>query len=73
MDNMAKIIYLADKIEDSRDYEGVEEAREKVKISLNDGMICLLSRGIKKSLDKNKLIHLDSVELYNKLIIENNV
>lgn len=71
MDNMAKIIYLADKIEDSRDYEGVEEAREKVKISLNDGMICLLSRGIKKSLDKNKLIHLDSVELYNKLIIEN--
>lgn len=70
MDNMAKIIYLADKIEDSRDYEGVEEAREKVKISLNEGMIYLLSRGIKKSLDKNKLIHIDSVELYNKLIIE---
>ena len=70
MDNMAKIIYLADKIEATREYDGVEEAREKAKVSLNEGMIYLLSRGIKKSLDKEKLIHSDSVELYNKLIME---
>ena len=70
MDNMAKIIYIADKIEDTREYDGVEEAREKAKVSLNEGMIYLLSRGIKKSLDKEKLIHSDSVELYNKLIME---
>ena len=70
MDNMAKIIYIADKIEDTREYDGVEEAREKAKVSLNEGKIYLLSRGIKKSLDKEKLIHSDSVELYNKLIME---
>ena len=69
MDNMAKIIYLADKIEDGRSYEGLETAKEKANKSLDDGMLYLLSRGIKRSLDKNKLIHKDSVDLYNKLII----
>ena len=69
MDNMAKIIYLADKIEDGRAYEGVEIAREKTNISIDEGMLYLLSRGIKKSLDKDKLIHKDSVDMYNKLIL----
>lgn len=71
MDNMAKIIYLADKIEDGRSYEGLETAKEKANKSLDDGMLYLLSRGIKRSLDRNKLIHKDSVDLYNKLIVVN--
>ena len=36
MDNMAKIIYIADKIEDTREYDGVEEAREKARALFND-------------------------------------
>jgi len=70
MDDMAKILYLADKIEDNRDYEGVEIARKKTNISLDEGMKYLLSRAIKKSLNKNKLIHFDSIEIYNKLVEE---
>jgi len=70
MDNMAKIIYIADKIEDSRDYEGVEIAREKTDIGLDEGMMFLLVRGIKKSLDKNKLVHPNSVNVYNRLMEE---
>lgn len=70
MDNLAKIIYLADKIEDYRNYEGVEIARERTDMSLDDGMLYLLSRGIKKSIDKDKLIHNDSVDLYNKLTLK---
>lgn len=70
MDNMAKIIYIADKIEDSRDYEGVELAREKANISLDEAMVFLLVRGIKKSLDKNKLVHPNSVNVYNRLMEE---
>lgn len=68
MDNMAKIIYLADKIEDTRSYEGLKIAREKTNISINKGMLYLLSLGIKKRLDNNKVIHNDSVDMYNMLV-----
>ena len=69
MDKLAKIIYLADKIEDTRSYETVEIARERADISLDEGMFFLLSRAIKKSVDDGKLIHKDSVNLYNKLFM----
>jgi len=68
MDNMAKIIYLADKIEDTRAYDGVEEAREKTNISLDEGMIFMLARGMKKCELENKVFHPDSKELYIQLV-----
>ena len=67
MDNMAKIIYLADKIEDTRVYEGVEEARAKTDISLDEGMIFILARGMKKCEKENKALHPASKMLYDKL------
>lgn len=67
MDEMAKIIYLADKIEDGREYKDLEVAREKVNTSLDAGMLYMISREIRRCIDKNRLIHMDSVELFNKL------
>ena len=68
MDNMAKIIYLADKIEDTRVYDGVQEAREKTNISLDEGMIFMLARGMKKCELENRIFHSASKELYEKLL-----
>lgn len=68
MDNLAKIVYLADKTEETRKYEGVEEGRKQVNIGLNEGMLFYLIRGIRRSLEKGKLIHNDSVDLYNVTI-----
>ncbi len=73
MDNMAKIVYLADKTEDGRKYDGIEEGRKQVDLGLDEGMLYYLIRGIRKSLEKGKLIHGDSVDLYNKLLIEENI
>ena len=68
MDTFAKIIYLADKIEENRNYEEVEELRELAKEDLNKAILFTLDFTIKKSINKASLIHPDTVELRNKLL-----
>lgn len=68
MNKFAKIIYLADKIEENRDYENVEEFRMLAKQDLDKAMISFLDYTIVRTIKKGHLIHPDTIELRNELL-----
>ena len=68
MDTFAKIIYLADKIEETRTYEEVEELRTLAKGDLDRAILFTLDFTIQKSIRKKSLIHPDTINLRNKLL-----
>lgn len=72
MDTFAKIIYLADKIEENRTYEEVEDLRELAKKDLDKAMLFVLDFTTTKSIKKEKLIHPDSINLRNYLLTLDN-
>lgn len=72
MDLLAKIIFVADKIEENRSYEGVEEFRELSKQDIDKCILEMLDYAIKKNIDKGVLIHPDSIFTRNKLLLEKN-
>lgn len=69
MDTFAKIVYLADKIEETRDYPEVEELRKIAKEDLDRAILFVLDFTIQKSVKKGRLIHPDTVDLRNYLLI----
>ena len=74
MDLLAKIIYIADKIEDGRKYNDeekmktLEKIREIAKKDINLALIFSIDSSMIYTIKKGKLIHIDSVLLRNKLI-----
>lgn len=72
MDTFAKIIYLADKIEENRTYEEVEDLRELAKKDLDKAMLFVLDFTTTKSIKNKKLIHPDSINLRNYLLTLDN-
>ena len=70
MDDFAKIIYLADKIEENRTYSGVEELRESAKCDLDKAMLFVLDFNIQKAITKGTLIHPATVETRNMLLMK---
>ncbi len=71
MSVLAKIVFIADKIEENRNYEGVEELREQVKEDLDDCMLAILNHDLKKNINKGVLLHPDSIFARNQLILKN--
>ena len=71
MTTMDKIIFLADKTEDGRTVEAYIEAREVAKTNLDEAILIILKETIKYCLNKNSLIHPDTIELMNKIISQN--
>ncbi|MCI8519002.1 MAG: HD domain-containing protein [Clostridia bacterium] len=69
MDKFAKIIYLADKIEETRNYPEVEELRRLAKQDLDKAMLFVMNFTIQKSIKKQTLIHPDTIEMRNTLIL----
>lgn len=71
MSLLEKIVYIADYISVERDYEDVDVMRD---LSLNKGLDDAALYALKFSFNslskKEKLIHTDSVEYYNELIIQ---
>lgn len=70
MDNFAKIIYLADKIEENRNYEDIEKYRDLAKQDLDKAMLAFLDYTIVKTIKKGTLVHPDTVSLRNELIMQ---
>lgn len=70
MDKFAKIIYLADKIEENRTYDEVEALRKLAKEDLDTAILYVLDFTIQKSIRKQTLIHPDTIELRNELILK---
>lgn len=70
MTALEKIIFLADVIEESRNYEGVEEIRKLAYEDLDKAMILSLSRTVILIANQGKLLHLDTVKARNYLLMQ---
>lgn len=67
---MDKIIYLADKTEEGRNYIDLELARNISNRDIDEGVLYVAKVAIEYSLKKNSLIHPDTIYLINQLIEE---
>ena len=63
-----KIIYLADYIEDTRDFDGVERARELARDSLERALLYCFDSSLADLIARNKLIHADTVAARNWIL-----
>ena len=63
-----KIIYLADYIEDTRDFDGVERARELARDSLERALLYCFDSSMADLIARNKLIHADTVAARNWIL-----
>ena len=68
MSLLDKIIYISDKIEPSRNMNGVEEIRKMVEIDLNRATLMALDQGLIYLISKNLLIHPISIEARNNIL-----
>lgn len=70
MSKLEKIIYLADMIEESREYEGVEELREIVKTKELDEVVEYgMEETIKYVIKKRKMIHPETIMARNEILM----
>lgn len=65
-------VYLADYISAERDYNGVEDMRRLCGISSDDAIIYALEFGIPDLVKRGQVIHPDSINLYNEMLIRRN-
>ena len=70
MNTFDKIIFLADKTEEGRTNPNLEEARKIINEDLDEGMLYILREAIEYTIRKKRLIHPDSINLMNKIMIE---
>lgn len=70
MSTLEKIIYLSDFIEPSRDFEGVKELRELAYKNLETALISAFDSSIKYVIYKQELLHMDTINARNYLIIK---
>lgn len=70
MGKLAQLIYTADFIAEGRDFEGIDQLREAVKLDFKRGLYLIVSRVIEYQLKQDNFIHPYSNNLRNKLIKE---
>lgn len=63
-----KIIYVADYIEETRSFDGVEPARELAKTDLDETLLYCFDQSLYDLLERAKLIHPDTMAARNSLI-----
>ncbi len=65
MDKLSSIVFIADYIEDSRDYKGVDVIREAAKESLEKAIVAGIDNTIRHILDKGRFLHSQTVATRN--------
>ena len=70
MTKLDKIIYLADCIEPGRNFAGVQQLRELAEKNLNAAVLAAYDQSIRFVLDCGGLLHLNTVEGRNSLLLE---
>ena len=71
MSLLEKVVYIADYISEERDYDDVDVMRElSLNVGLDEAALYALKFSFSNLSKKEKLIHTDSVEYYNELIIK---
>lgn len=69
MNTFDKIIFIADKTEENRTYNELEEGIRISNKNLDEGVLFSSKRAINYSLNKNSIIHPDTIHLINKIIM----
>lgn len=69
MSMLEKVLYIADFISADRDYDGVEDMRKAAGVSLEAAMLEGMRFCIVDLVQTGQVIHTDSVEAYNEIII----
>lgn len=72
MTMLDKIIFMADYIEDGRDFEGIEEVRDLTFNNIDDAIIWQLSHTLQYLVTKKTSIHPQTVLTYNAFIAKKN-
>ena len=70
MNTMDKIIYVADKTDETRTKINLEEVVKISNHNLDEGVLYIAKYMTNYSLQKDSLIHPDTIELINELIKE---
>ena len=72
MDLLAKILFAADKTEKNRAFEqyDLEKERQLANTDLEEALIFMMEENIKNNIQKNKLIHPDSIYARNYLMLQ---
>lgn len=68
MDDVAKVLFIADYIEEGRAFEGVDEARKQAKVSLDSAVSFKLKQTISYLVSQNRCVYPKTVEAYNRWI-----
>lgn len=74
MDKLAKVLFIADKIEEGRQYDDEEhlkrlqEGRKLAKENLDKALLYEIDASLVYTIKKGKLIHMDSILTRNKII-----
>ena len=70
MSLVERIVYLADYISADRNYNGVEDMRRLCRSDSDEAILYALTFGIPDLVSKGRVIHPDSIDLYNEVIIK---
>lgn len=70
MYDLSKIIYVADLIESSRNYPGVEVLREKSKEGLKAVFLACLTHNMLHLIEKRRKIHPDTLRCWNEYVYQ---
>lgn len=65
-----KILFVADLTSKDRTYDDIEEIRRKADVSLDEAMLDILKFTVTDLVSKEKPVHPDTLEAYNRLVTE---
>ena len=67
---LSKCLFVADAIEDGRNYPGVEEARQIANHNIDEAVRYLVRHTLQYLIEKEVYIYPGTLEVYNYLVIE---
>lgn len=73
MSLLTKIIYMADYIEPNRDFDGVEELRVLAYENLDRAIMVGIEFTLSELIEKGSMLHLDTVNAYNYLLLQREI
>lgn len=68
MSDLEKIIYLADILEETRDFCGIDIIRRATRHRLDAGMLVALTHTVSYTMERGLAVHPNSIEAYNDLL-----
>lgn len=70
MTMLEKIIYVADYIEPSRNFPGVDELRKAAFTNMDSAMLLALDNTIRYVLERNQLLHTNTIDARNYILMK---